>query len=78
MHLHQLFDCSKDPISVCISFTGVAAKQVHTIGELERVLQLKLDGCMLGINNRDLSTFKVDLRNNKLIMDSAPGQQVIP
>ena len=31
---------------------------------------------MLGINNRDLGTFKVDLQNNKLIMDSAPGQQV--
>ena len=52
------------------------AMQVHTVGELERVLQLKLDGCMLGINNRDLGTFKVDLNNNKLIMDSAPGQQV--
>ena len=50
--------------------------QVHTIAELERVLQLKLDGCMLGINNRDLGTFKVDLHNNKVIMDSPAGQQV--
>ena len=49
---------------------------MHTVGELQRVLQLKLDGCMLGINNRDLGTFKVDLHNNKVIMDSAPGQQV--
>ena len=40
------------------------------------MLQLKLDGCMLGINNRDLGTFKVDLHNNKVIMDSAAGQQV--
>lgn len=31
---------------------------------------------MLGINNRDLGTFQVDLQNNKVIMDSAPGQQV--
>ena len=50
--------------------------QVHTVAELQRVLQLKLDGCMLGINNRDLGTFKVDLHNNKDIMDSAAGQQV--
>lgn len=50
--------------------------QVHTVAELQRVLQLKLDGCMLGINNRDLGTFKVDLHNNKVIMDSAAGQQV--
>ena len=50
--------------------------QVHTVAELERVLQLKLDGCMLGINNRDLATFKVDLHNNKVIMDSPAGQQV--
>ena len=40
------------------------------------MLQLKLDDCMLGINNRDLSTFKVDLHNNKVIMDSPAGQQV--
>ena len=40
------------------------------------MLQLKLDGCMLGINNRDLGTFKVDLHNNKVIMDSPAGQQV--
>ena len=58
-------------VHICIPST-----QVHTVGELERVLQLKLEGCMLGINNRDLGTFKVDLNNNKLIMDSAPGQQV--
>lgn len=50
--------------------------QVHTVAELQRVLQLKLDGCMLGINNRDLGTFKVDLHNNKVIMDSPAGQEV--
>ena len=27
--------------------------------ELKRVLMLDLDGCMLGINNRDLQTFEV-------------------
>ncbi|DBA69174.1 hypothetical protein WJX79_008044 [Trebouxia sp. C0005] len=51
--------------------------EVHTVAELERVLQLKLDGCMLGINNRDLGTFQVDLHNNKAIMESPAGQQVV-
>ena len=33
--------------------------EVHTVGELERVLRLpSLEGCMLGINNRDLGTFQ--------------------
>ena len=31
---------------------------------------------MLGINNRDLQTFKVDLQNNQRIMDSPAGQEV--
>ncbi len=53
------------------------AVQVHTVGELERVLSIgELEGCMLGINNRDLGTFKVDLHNTKTIMESAAGQQV--
>ena len=31
---------------------------------------------MLGINNRDLQTFKVDLQNNQRIMGSAAGKEV--
>lgn len=31
---------------------------------------------MLGINNRDLQTFKVDIDNNRRIMESSAGQQV--
>ena len=49
------------------------------MGELERVLSLgntDLEGCMLGINNRDLQTFKVDLANTKDIMHSTAGRQV--
>lgn len=50
--------------------------QVHSIGELERVLQLDLEGTMLGINNRDLQTFTVDLDNSKIILSSPAGQEV--
>lgn len=46
--------------------------------ELERVLKLNMDSSqvMLGINNRDLQTFKVDIENNRRIMESSAGQQV--
>lgn len=42
------------------------------------MLALDLDpaSAMLGINNRDLETFKVDITNNARIMESAAGQQV--
>lgn len=52
--------------------------QVHTIGELERVLRLDLDPstALLGINNRDLETFEVTLENTRIIMESAAGKQV--
>ena len=53
--------------------------EVHTIAELERILKLDvlLQNCMLGINNRDLQTFKVDLGNNKVIMESRAGQEAL-
>ncbi len=60
----------------CFISWYMLAVQVHTVAELERVLKLDLSGAMLGINNRDLGTFKVDLHNNKVIMDSAAGQEV--
>ncbi|KAG2427247.1 hypothetical protein HXX76_012443 [Chlamydomonas incerta] len=51
--------------------------EVHTEGELARVLQLPdVEKHLLGINNRDLGTFKVDLNVTKRIMDSEWGQQV--
>ena len=51
--------------------------EVHTVGELERVLSLgeeALAGAMLGINNRDLGTFKVDLDVTRQIMASEAGK----
>jgi indole-3-glycerol phosphate synthase len=42
------------------------------------VLKLDMDSSkvMLGINNRDLQTFKVDLDNNRVIMESDAGKEV--
>ena len=53
--------------------------EVHTIAELERILKLQVldHNCMLGINNRDLETFKVDLDNNRVIMESAAGRDAV-
>ena len=53
--------------------------EVHTIAELERILKLDVlhEKCMLGINNRDLQTFKVDLGNNKVIMESEAGRRAV-
>lgn len=50
--------------------------EVHTEAELKRVLQLTdLSGALLGINNRDLGTFEVDLNNTARIMASAAGAE---
>lgn len=51
--------------------------EVHTIAELDRMLVLPgVENHLLGINNRDLGTFKVDLANTKEIMESPAGQEV--
>ncbi len=50
--------------------------EVHSEAELARVLRLPggLAGCMLGINNRNLEDFSVDLALTERIMASAPGR----
>lgn len=53
--------------------------EVHTEGELARVLALGPaleEGCMLGINNRNLEDFTVDLAATERIMGSAAGREV--
>lgn len=51
--------------------------EVHTEAELARVLQLPgVENHLLGINNRDLGTFKVDLALTRQIMDSKAGKEV--
>ena len=52
--------------------------EVHTQGELQRVLALHgVFPYMLGINNRDLGTFKVDLLLTARLLASPPGQQAL-
>lgn len=47
--------------------------------ELERVLRLEdLSNAMLGINNRNLEDFTVNLGNTHTIMESAAGQEARP
>lgn len=50
--------------------------EVHTEAEMERVL--RLPGVeMLGINNRDLGTFKVDLNLTCRLLETAPGKKAL-
>jgi len=45
--------------------------EVHTLGDLRRALALKPS--LIGVNNRDLSTFKVDIATTLEIMDQVPA-----
>jgi indole-3-glycerol phosphate synthase len=52
--------------------------EVHTQHEMERVHNLEATDpsyCVLGINNRDLGTFKVDLSNTNTLLESEVGKQ---
>ncbi len=65
--------------STALRSAPVASECLRDVdAELERVLKLELDPerVMLGINNRDLQTFEVDLQNNQRIMDSSAGKEV--
>ena len=71
-----LADCPPEVPVERETLTGL--KGVAGCAELERVLKLDMDSSqvMLGINNRDLQTFEVDIENNRRIMESSAGQQV--
>lgn len=60
------------------AFGMVCLVEVHTEAELARVLQAAgIERHILGINNRDLGTFEVDLLNTKRIMESPAGREVL-
>ena len=51
--------------------------QVHDEKELRRVLQLEmLEDHLVGINNRSLETFEVDLGTTARLLSTSPGQEV--
>ncbi|CAL6401298.1 unnamed protein product [Bathycoccus prasinos] len=50
--------------------------EVHTYGEMKRVLSGDFDIDLLGINNRDLGTFKVDLNVTVELMATELGKEV--
>jgi indole-3-glycerol phosphate synthase len=52
-----------------------ALVEVHTRGELERVLPLEPP--IIGINNRDLQTFQVDFENTARLRAMIPGDSVV-
>ncbi len=49
--------------------------EVHAMGELERVMRLSPPA--IGINNRDLDTFKVDLETTFSILPHVPPEMVV-
>lgn len=60
-------------IKICQKLGLVALVEVHTEREMDRVLSI--DGIQLiGINNRDLGTFEIDISNTKKLLEGERGQ----
>lgn len=60
---------------ICKKLGLAALVEVHNEREMDRVLEI--DGIeLVGINNRDLETFKVDTSNTKKLLEGARGQKI--
>ncbi|KAK1353797.1 Indole-3-glycerol-phosphate synthase [Heracleum sosnowskyi] len=60
---------------ICKKLGLAALVEVHNEREMDRVLEI--DGIeLIGINNRDLETFKVDTSNTKKLLEGARGQKI--
>ena len=61
--LERLFDCAN-------TYQLEVLMEVHDLAELERAL--KTDVKIIGVNNRNLKTFEVDLKNTESISEEVP------
>eukprot|EP00249_Psilotum_nudum_P000367 c11708_g1_i1 orf=158-1414(-) len=60
---------------ICKSLGMVALVEVHNTRELDRVM--RIEGIQLiGINNRDLETFKVDINNTMQLLQGEQGERI--
>ncbi|CAA3000439.1 Anthranilate synthase component II [Olea europaea subsp. europaea] len=60
---------------ICKLLGLAALVEVHDEKEMDRVLQI--DGIeLVGINNRDLETFKVDISNTKKLLEGDHGERI--
>ncbi|CAA2967285.1 Anthranilate synthase component II [Olea europaea subsp. europaea] len=60
---------------ICKLLGLAALVEVHDEKEMDRVLQI--DGIeLVGINNRDLETFKVDISNTKKLLEGDRGERI--
>lgn len=67
-----LSDAQLNELNACAREFGLdVLVEVHDGDELERALHLP--GALLGINNRNLKTFEVSLRNTLDLLDRIPG-----
>lgn len=71
-----LSDSQLADLYALITELGMAALvEVHNESELERAL--KIDAKLIGVNNRDLKTFEVDLKTTARIVDSVPSDVLL-
>ncbi|MCC7449502.1 MAG: indole-3-glycerol phosphate synthase TrpC [Anaerolineae bacterium] len=62
----------QDLFNAAVSYDMAALIEVHTAAEMERAL--KINPPLIGINNRDLHTFNVDLNTFKQLAKLAPPE----
>jgi indole-3-glycerol phosphate synthase len=61
----------KKMVQLALNMSLTPVVEVHTLGELKKAL--RSDAEVIGINNRDLATFKVNLKNTLKIIKKIPA-----